>query len=67
MFIKLVLLILLQRELVRYAYINRGYFAIGGEYLVIPLIYVIYLIYDYKKEESKHNERNREEFNRESK
>lgn len=51
MLIFILLLILTQRELIVYAYLQRGYLAIGGEFLIIPLIIALMWAYDkYKKE-----------------
>ena len=51
MFIFIALLILAQKELMIHAYMQRGYFAVGGEFLVIPLIIMLMWVYNKVKKE----------------
>lgn len=39
---KTMVLLIIQLKLIEIARVSRGYFAVGGEYLVIPTIYLVY-------------------------
>lgn len=51
MLLHIILLAAIQKELIMHMYYKRGYFAIGGEYLVIPLMPLIVKLYTETKKE----------------